>query len=523
MERPLLPGFEEEGVDNRIVHHSSKDHATDLVDAAWPQAVAILCLLLVNMTSTAVLGQIGTVELAAVAFANVVLGISAVVLRQGFGDALVALVAQSVGSGNRKLAGIWLQTSLVVITVAALPVGVVWWYTGDLLALAGVSDEVRDLATSFARLSLPGLLPDVWFGAFAQWLNGQQLVQATLPWHLAAVAFNLVTSIILVHGVGSWGGMGFVGAPIATNCTIVLRGVGVWWWVVKVRRLHEPSWQPWTTASLSGTRLKTFLVQALPAGLAGLIEQAQFVVVTLMVSSLGETQVATHSGMLNVFSVLCFAMYALTDAGAAVVGKWLGAGRAVTARQAARMVLVLMLAMGAVIAVTFLLARNVVGKIFSMDPEVWYIAEELSVICGIAFLLLALAFGCFAVLQGQGRPGIAAGCMLLGLWGVSVPGAYVAEYTLQRGLPGVWIGLTCGYGISTLVMMCFVACSNWEQLAIEAQIRSEAHPDPLCTDTEDKPVLADRFISDAVPEAPVSPLISPYRPKLFNFLSANTF
>ena len=125
---------------------SSRSLLRAIVAAAWPQSTVVACRNLVDLTDVAVLGWLGTDELAAAAFAQVVIALTGAVLWQGAGDALIALVSQSIGADNHKLAGIWLQTSLVSICVASIPIAAMWWFTGDILALTGASEHVRVLS-----------------------------------------------------------------------------------------------------------------------------------------------------------------------------------------------------------------------------------------------------------------------------------------------------------------------------------------------------------------------------------------
>jgi len=60
--------------------------------------------------------------------------------------------------------------------------------------------------------------------------------------------------------------------------------------------------------------------------------QAQFVFITVMVESIGEPQLAAHSGMLNIFHLVTCGMYGLSDAGASTVGMLLGKGESEQAK-----------------------------------------------------------------------------------------------------------------------------------------------------------------------------------------------
>lgn len=111
-----------------------------IISASWPQASVVACRLATDLTDVAILGHLGTDELAGSAFAGVVKTISSVVLWQGFGNALITLSSQAVGAGNPKLAETWLQTSILCCTVGSIPIAIIWWFAGDLLAFAPCVD-----------------------------------------------------------------------------------------------------------------------------------------------------------------------------------------------------------------------------------------------------------------------------------------------------------------------------------------------------------------------------------------------
>lgn len=451
----------------------------DLLSLAWPQCVVVCCRNAISLTDVGVVGWLGVEELAAVAYAQIVLNLSAVVLFGGFGDALLTLASQCVGAGNPKLAGVWLQSSFLFMVLGCLPIGVVWFNAGRLLAVVphGPDAKVCALAATFARWSLVWLLPDACFSAFSQWLMGLQLVRPTIPIHAAFVVFNVAANVALVRGAGPFEGLGFVGSPVATACTKLLRGVVLVVFTCHSKKLHEPYWGGWAPRdALDASRLRRLAAQALPAGLVGVVEQFQFVLITIMVGTLSTTKLAAHSGLLNVFAFVTAGLYGLTDAAAATIGRWLGENRPKTAKRTATAAFGLMGAMGVCVGAVFVAAKSVVGKIFSRDPEVWFYTSNLCLIVGAAYAMLSVTFACFATLQGQARPHVAAISMFAGLWLVSVPCSYVFAFELHLGLNGIWFGLAGGYLLVSIVMAAFVLTSDWAKFAEAARLRSEASP-----------------------------------------------
>ena len=134
-----------------------------------------------------------------------------------------------------------------------------------------------------------------------------------------------------------------------------------------------------------------------------------------------------------------------------------------------------MFVMSAFVAVLFLGTSPVLGRVFSNDEQVVGMTSKLCKILAVAYILLAVTFACFGTLQGQGRPGVAAASMVLGLWGVSVPCAWAMgiRKSGHQGLEGVWWGLVIGYGTMTALMTVVVVKSDWEGISKTARKRAE--------------------------------------------------
>lgn len=134
-----------------------------LLPLAWPVALSTFARFLMVVVDVCTVGQLGTEELAAAAMANVVMGVFAAPPCSSAGT-LNTLSSQALGAKNFRLAGIWLQLALAVTFVTNIPAIVGFWYTGELLALAGFSPRVCELASLFGRWSSIWLIPNGWYG-----------------------------------------------------------------------------------------------------------------------------------------------------------------------------------------------------------------------------------------------------------------------------------------------------------------------------------------------------------------------
>jgi MATE family multidrug resistance protein len=130
-----------------------------VLSIASPIALSILCRTAQSLTDLSFLGHLSTDYLAGSSAAFLWMNITSAILYRAFGTSVNTLCAQAFGAGNLRLVGVWLQLSIVLNTVATLPLAVCWWYTGDLLRLIGVQDNIAALANTFARYSICSTWP----------------------------------------------------------------------------------------------------------------------------------------------------------------------------------------------------------------------------------------------------------------------------------------------------------------------------------------------------------------------------
>jgi MATE family multidrug resistance protein len=155
------------------------------------------------------------------------------------------------------------------------------------------------------------------------------------------------------------------------------------------------------------------------------------------------------------------------------VGSCLGDGQPQAARAVTIVALCASLAVGGFIGLGFVLLRSQLGRMFSSDPEVIALTEQLCWIVGPTYILLSLFFVSVATLEGQGRAIALAISFLIGAWGVTVPTSWVLSHAKHHGLVGIWLGLVAGYAVITVLSSIACVRSDWAKLSEDAVKRSQ--------------------------------------------------
>ncbi|MDQ4053366.1 MAG: MATE family efflux transporter, partial [Actinomycetota bacterium] len=194
----------------------TRQHDREILRLALPAFLALVAEPIFLLSDAAIVGHLGTPELAG-------LGIAAVVLQTAVGLCVflaygtTASVARHVGAGDRSGAlaqgidGIWLAVLIGLPTTVA---GVV--ATGPLVAAFGVDGEVADHATTYLRIAFLGTTPLLVMLATTGVLRGLQDTRTPLVVAVAGNALNILLNLLLVYGVGAFDGFGIAGSALGS-------------------------------------------------------------------------------------------------------------------------------------------------------------------------------------------------------------------------------------------------------------------------------------------------------------------
>ncbi|KAG6976943.1 hypothetical protein JG688_00000822 [Phytophthora aleatoria] len=461
-----------------------------LLELAVPSALSTYCFFAVSITELSVVGHLGVDELAAVAYAQMCLDLSILVSMQGFNAGMNALCSQAFGAKNYHLLGEYALLTSLLLTVACVPLAVLWWNLGDILLVAGVTDRVAALAGVYCRLSLLWLWPRSMFQVLSCFYQAQHIVQPTAVFNVLAVALNSFLVVGLTHGRFGLPELGFVGCPLGTAMALFLRLVGYIAYMNFYRKFHRRCAWRCDGSFLDANILRNLLSVGLPLAGGTLFENAQLIAMTLFAATIGEVQLGTHNAMMEFFFFATSPLYAVVSAAVTRMGMHLGAGKpseALLAAQVCGICIALLTTINGVIVVS---ARQQLGWLFSDNPQVIDTFSQICALAALAYFVLAFFYYSFAVLKAQARPIPIMVGFAVGAWLVGVPLAYVLGVH-QTHLLGVWHGMICGYAVTSFIGFAVAfGRPNWQLEADKAVARSHLKEKELASPQESDMLLA---------------------------------
>lgn len=360
------------------------------VGAFWALVTEPLFLL----ADSAIVGHLGTTQLAALGIATTVLG-SLVSLCIFLAYGTTAGVARHLGAGERRAAlslgvdGLWLACAIgLAVSVAGVPLA------GTLARLLGPSSPVAEQATAYLHVALLGAIPMLVMLAAVGVLRGLADVRTPLLVAVTANLGNIVLNVLLVYGVGGWPGLGLVGS--ATGSLIAQTGGAVAVVAVVVR--HARAARAPLVPDLGGVRAAART--GVPLLVRTVLLRAALVLMTWGATRMGSADLATMQLALTIWSFLAFALDGVAIAAQTLVGSALGRGDPHAARALANRLVrwgavygvgtgLVLLACGAALPHLFTTDPHVLDRL----PSVLVVAALAQPVAGVVFVLDGILIG----------------------------------------------------------------------------------------------------------------------------------
>lgn len=210
----------------------------------WGMAAPITALNCVvylrAMVSVLCLGRLGPLDLAGGALAIGLTNITGHSVLFGLASGLEPLCAQAFGSKNYDLLTLSLQRAVLLLTLAALPIALLWLHVGPILVALGQDPTISASAAAYAAYALPDLAASAVLQPLRVYLRSQGITKPMAACSAIAVALHVPLNVLLVFGLG-FGVRGVAAAQALTNTNMVLFLLAYIRW----SRACDATWKGW--------------------------------------------------------------------------------------------------------------------------------------------------------------------------------------------------------------------------------------------------------------------------------------
>jgi putative MATE family efflux protein len=399
-------------------------HDREILRLAVPALGALAAEPLYVLVDTAIVGHLGTPQLASLAIAATVLS-TAFTIFNFLAYGTTAQVARLHGAGQEgEAARVGAQAQWLSLIIGLVLVLLVVALARPFAVLMGAEGEVLDGAVLYMRIAALGAPAFMLASAGQGYLRGMGDLATPLKILIAAHAVNVVLELLFVYGL-DWGLAGS-----AWGTVIAQAGMGSAFFAVQLRA----GWERPVPARMRALMRVGYEIAVRTTALLG-----AFLVASAVLARVGEASLGAHQIAFQLFIFLALVLDALAIAAQVMVGRMLGAGDAAGARAAAARMIAWAAALGAVFGVVLLALGDAIPHLFTSDEavverarEIWWLFAALMPLNGAVFALDGILIG--------------AGDTRFLMWGMLAASAVyipIALLALDQGwgIVGVWSGL----------------------------------------------------------------------------------
>ena len=392
-------------------------HDREILRLAVPAFFALVSEPLMLLADSAIVGHLGTPQLAALGIAGTLLQtVVGICVFLAYGT--TSAVARRIGAGDHRGAlaqgvdGMWLALMLgvalgLVGALAARPL-VEWFHP---------SADVADHAVTYLRISCAGVPSMLLLLAATGVLRGLQDTRTPLIVAVSANLANIVLNVALVYGLD----LDIAGSALGTVLAQTAAAVALVAVVIRGARRDGAELRPDRHGIVASAQ------SGVPLLVRTLTLRAALILTTFVATGLGTAAVAAHQVAFTLWSFLAIALDAIAIAGQALTGRYLGASDVTGTRSTTRRMIWWGVVGGAVGGLLLWALKDLYVPLFTGDPEVRRLLGSIIVIAAIWQPLNGVVFVLDGVLIGAGDGTYLAIAGLIGLAGF-VPMAYAVRW-----------------------------------------------------------------------------------------------
>lgn len=426
-------------------------HYKTNIALALPVMLGQLGHIMASVADSVMVGQLGTIPLAAVALAN-----SIVVIFMLFGIGatmgITPLVANADGKKHRHLPatlfrhGLYshLFMGLGLFLLAALMIAV--------LPYLGQDPEVVAATGPYMFLIALAIVPFTVFLSFKQFAEGMSQTRMAMVVSIVCNLINVGLNYVFIFGKLGVEPMGIIGAGYATLIARVLMAVWMGAYVLLHNRFSGYDLRL-TGIVLRRKVVRRILQVGIPTGLQFIFEVSAFSLAAVFAGMLGAEALAAHQIAINIASVSYMAVTGLGAAAAVRIGNQVGRRDKENLKLAAstifRMAIWWMSAAGVVI---FFFRESLAG-FYTDDPSVLLLATQMLLVAVVFQLSDGLQAVALGALRGFTDVRVPTFITFVAYWLITLPMAYLLSQYTSLWAMGIWVALASGLTLSAALLL----------------------------------------------------------------------
>lgn len=420
-----------------------------MVRLASPVITAQVGIMLMGVVDTAMVGQVGSDAVAAVALGHIY-WVNLTILGVGTLMALDPVVSQAFGAGDTAGVRRGVQRGVVLAMLISIPMALALLPSGWVFAKLDQPALIVPVAAAWARWSALGALPFFLFVALRQSLQAMGRVRPVVISIVVSNLLNIILNWLLIYGHWGFPALGAVGSSIST---VIGRWIGfaVLLWFGRDRLI--PALRPWLPESFRIRPLVRMVTIGAPVAFQQWLEIAVFSGGAVVLGWFGPKALASHEIAISLAALTFMVPLGLSAAAASMVGRAIGRGDMPAARRDAVAAVGVGVGFMAFAAAAFGFFPRALAGIFIADPETLSIAASLIAIAALFQIFDGIQAVATGVLRGTADTRVPMLLHLGGFWAVGAPVGLFLALKTSLGPRGVWWGYVAGLAVVAVLQL----------------------------------------------------------------------
>jgi len=413
-----------------------------LLKLATPLVLTQAGQMSVQLIDNAMIGRVGTVDLAAASFAN---NIYVVIMLFGLGIFLgvTPLVGRARGAGDQRRVASIMKSGFALSGLVIPAMALASWALSWAMPHMGQTDEVVRLAVPYYRTLVISLIPLLLFALLKQIGEG---LGNTLAAMLATIVANLVNvglNYVLIFGKLGFPELGLLGAGYATIVSRLVAPVLlyiVFMYLSPIRRYFTLM----RAVRAAREELVKIFTVGLPIAGQMVLEVSAFAFSGVMMGWLGDVPLASHQIAMGLATFTFMLGNGVAQAATIQISFQLGNRDFREVKLISYAAAQIVIAYMGLCGLGFLLLRHQLPYLFTNDLRVIAQSASLLAVAALFQLFDGLQIVCIGILRGFAdvrAPMFISGFSYIAI-GLSV--SYLCAFTTGLGPEGIWYGFVAG-------------------------------------------------------------------------------
>lgn len=418
---------------------------------------------IVNVTDTAFLGRLGTVELGAAGNAGIFFF---VMLEVGLGFSIGSQIIIGRRNGERnyhKIGGLIHQAFIILLPLALLLFLFVQYFSPILFEQLTRSNEIAEASIIFLKYRSYGIFFAFCNFIFISFYTGITSTRVLTLSTFIQAGVNVILDYALIFGHFGFPELGIKGAAIAS---VIAEAAALTFFILySTKTISREKYNLFKHISIEWSLIKKLLNLSTPIIFQYFMAVSAWLAFFMIIEQIGEKELAISHIIRSIYMVLMIPLFGFSSATSTLVSNTIGEGKPHKVAQLVKRIVLLCLACTLLFIPFILTLGNEIVGIYTTSIELIEGSQFVLYIISASILLFCIAYIHFSAVIGTGKT-IAALIIEMSSISIYLIAAYLLAIVWKMDLHIVWCSEFIYFSIMGMLAILYLKFGNWKSAIV---------------------------------------------------------